>query len=218
MGCRNPFRIGIHPDTGWLYWGDVGPDASVDDPGRGPAGHDELNLALGPGNHGWPYFVADDRPYREFDFATGATGDPFVREAPLNLSRNNTGARILPPARAALVYYPYAFTPAFPELGAGMRTLIAGPVYRRPVAASRALPERFEGALLVAEWMRNALFDVRLDAAGGLADIRRLPDLGLHMPIDFAIGGDGALYVLEYGPDDYFFPGLGRLVRVEGAP
>ena len=27
MGCRNPFRFSIDEKTGWLFWGDVGPDA-----------------------------------------------------------------------------------------------------------------------------------------------------------------------------------------------
>jgi type 1 glutamine amidotransferase len=45
-----------------------------------------------------------------------------------------------------------------------------------------------------------------------------LPDLGVHLPIDVESGGDGALYALEYGPDDYFYPGTGRLVRIEGTP
>ena len=27
MGNRNPYRISIDSETGWLYWGDVGPDA-----------------------------------------------------------------------------------------------------------------------------------------------------------------------------------------------
>jgi cytochrome c len=196
----------------------VGPDATLADASRGPAGHDELNLAREPGNYGWPYFVADNRPYREYDFVTEASGEAFDPVAPLNLSPNNDGARVLPPARGALVFYPYAFTPLFPELGAGMRTLLAGPVYRRPPGATRGLPPRFEGALLVVEWMRDLLLDVRLDAEGGLAGIRPLPDLGLHLPIDLDVGPDGALSALEYGPDDYFFPGLGRLVRIEGVP
>lgn len=36
MGTRNPYRISVDQHTGYLYWGDVGPDASVDDPKRGP--------------------------------------------------------------------------------------------------------------------------------------------------------------------------------------
>jgi glucose/arabinose dehydrogenase len=218
MGCRNPFRFGIHPVTGWLYWGDVGPDAQAAESTRGPAGHDELNLAPTAGNFGWPYFVADNQAYRAHDFATGATGDTFVVSAPVNLSINNTGARVLPPAQGALIFYPYVFTPAFPELGSGMRALLAGPVYQPPAGATRALPRRFEGAVIVYELMRDRFFDVRFDTGGALASITRLPDLGVHVPIDVSVGPDGALYILEYGPDDFFFPGVGRLVRVEGVP
>jgi len=63
MGCRNPFRFSIDEKTGWLLWGDVGPDALQADPKRGPAGFDEFNLAKQAGNFGWPYFVANNRPY-----------------------------------------------------------------------------------------------------------------------------------------------------------
>ncbi len=46
MGLRNPFRISI--ENGWLYWGDVGPDAGEDNPERGPKGHDGIKLAKRP--------------------------------------------------------------------------------------------------------------------------------------------------------------------------
>ena len=36
MGCRNPWRIGFDQQTGYLYWGEVGPDAG--ERGR-PLGH-----------------------------------------------------------------------------------------------------------------------------------------------------------------------------------
>ena len=39
-------------------------------PARGPRGYDEVNQARGAGNFGWPYFIADNKPYRDFDFAT----------------------------------------------------------------------------------------------------------------------------------------------------
>ncbi len=32
MGCRNPFRPSIDSKTGYLYWGDIGPDAGRADP------------------------------------------------------------------------------------------------------------------------------------------------------------------------------------------
>lgn len=68
MGNRNPFRISVDPRTGFLYWGEVGPDAGGPDPQRGPAGHDEINQARGPGFFGWPYFVANNKPYAPVDY------------------------------------------------------------------------------------------------------------------------------------------------------
>ncbi len=68
MGNRNPFRISIDPKTGYLYWGEVGPDAGSPDPNRGPAGFDEVNQARTAGFFGWPYFVADNKPYVQIDF------------------------------------------------------------------------------------------------------------------------------------------------------
>ena len=68
MGNRNPFRISIDPKTRYLYWGEVGPDAGSPDPKRGPAGFDEVNQARKAGFFGWPYFVADNKPYVQIDF------------------------------------------------------------------------------------------------------------------------------------------------------
>ncbi|MFM7214752.1 MAG: hypothetical protein ACKO3H_07730, partial [Verrucomicrobiota bacterium] len=48
--------------------GEVGPDAGGPDAQRGPAGHDEINQARGPGFFGWPYFVANNRPYAPVDY------------------------------------------------------------------------------------------------------------------------------------------------------
>src|SRR5688572_2847901 len=70
MGHRNPFRISVDKKTGWLYWGDIGPDAQTNDPKRGSAGFDEINQARKAGNFGWPFFMANNRPYHAFDFET----------------------------------------------------------------------------------------------------------------------------------------------------
>lgn len=69
MGNRNPFRVSVDKKTGYLYWGEVGPDAGGPDPKRGPAGFDEVNQARTAGFFGWPLFVGDNRPYRRVDFA-----------------------------------------------------------------------------------------------------------------------------------------------------
>ena len=47
MGARNPYTIGFDWDTGDLYYGDVGPDAHLNDPARGSKGFDEVNRVTG---------------------------------------------------------------------------------------------------------------------------------------------------------------------------
>ncbi len=118
MGLRNPYRIHIDPETDWLYWGEVGPDAREDNPARGPKGHDEFNLAKQAGNFGWPLCIADNKPYVEFDFATGQPAAPYdCAGGPTNNSPNNTGLTQLPPVRPARIGYPYDASPEWPELG-----------------------------------------------------------------------------------------------------
>ena len=68
MGNRNPFRISLDPKSGYLYWGEVGPDAGGPSEKRGPAGNDEINQARKPGFFGWPLFVGDNKPYAKIDF------------------------------------------------------------------------------------------------------------------------------------------------------
>ena len=74
MGCRNPWRFSVDAKTGTLYFGDVGPDAAVATEQRGPAGFDEFNRTKVAGNFGWPFLLADNRPYRHYDFATKQSG------------------------------------------------------------------------------------------------------------------------------------------------
>jgi len=63
MGDRNPWRPSIDTRTGWLYWGEVGPDAN-EDSRTTRMGMDEFNQARGPGYFGWPYFIGKMWPIR----------------------------------------------------------------------------------------------------------------------------------------------------------
>jgi cytochrome c len=63
MGGRNPYRISVDKHTGYLYWGDVGPDAGQDSVNRGTRAFDEINQARKPGFFGWPYFVGNNQAY-----------------------------------------------------------------------------------------------------------------------------------------------------------
>jgi cytochrome c len=203
MGCRNPFRIAVDERTGWLYWGEVGPDSGADSPSRGPQGYDEWNQARVAGNFGWPYFVANNKAYIDYDFATGISGAAFNPSTPVNNSPNNTGPPNLPSAQPAWIYYPYANSTIFPEInGSGGRTAMGGPVYHFKTNAlgKTKLPAYFDQSLFIWEWSRNFIKEVKLDDNGGVLKINPfLASFPFKRPIDLKIGPDGLLYLIEWG-------------------
>lgn len=203
MGVRNPFRISVDPTTGWLYWGDVGPDAREAAGSRGPAGYDEWNQAREAGNYGWPYCAGPNIPYNDVDFASGASRGLFDCANPVNDSPNNLGARNLPPAKPAWIWYPYGESTEFPGITDGPgRTAMAGPVYQYDEGRSGevGLPRYFHGRLIVYEWSRSYIRIITLDAEGNPLSIDPFPgDPGMNQPIAMKAGPDGALYLLEWG-------------------
>jgi len=220
MGARNPFRISVDARTGYLYFGDIGPDANVPGP-KGPAAYDEFNLARRPGNYGWPYFVGDNKPYPKVDFASGAIGPYPSPEAPENHSPNNTGQKVLPPAQKPLIWYTHAESGAFPGLGTGGRSALAGPVYQyQPGLPSETMfPAYYDRCLFLFEWMRDWVKVARLDADGNVTALESfLPATEFSSPVDMAFGPDGALYVLEYGAGWYSNNRDARLSRITYNP
>ena len=202
MGCRNQWRIGVDQKTGYVYWGEVGPDAGGDGP-RGPRGYDEVNQAREAGNFGWPLFIADNKPYAYYDYTAKQVGAFFDPARPVNRSVNNTGAKVLPPAQPAWIYYPYGDSDVFPQLNAGGgRSACAGPVYDFEASALSAtkLPEWFDRGLFIFEWSRHWIQVVHLDENSDIASITPLPGgFSFKRPVDIDIAPDGTLYVLEYG-------------------
>jgi cytochrome c len=201
-GNRNPFRIGIDQRNGNLFWGEVGPDASVDSLKRGPKGHDEFNLATKPGYFGWPYFVGNNKPYWKYDFEKQESLFEFDPAAPKNTSQNNTGIEILPPATPALIWYPYDESEEFPMLGTGGRNAMAGPVYYRGdyEASDVRFPGYFDGKAIFYDWMRNWIFTVTLTEDFQYDTMERfMPSTVFDKPVDMQFAKDGSLYVLEYG-------------------
>ncbi|MEX2154832.1 MAG: PQQ-dependent sugar dehydrogenase, partial [Gemmatimonadaceae bacterium] len=221
MGHRNPYRIAVDQRTGFLYWGDVGPDASVDSVDRGPKGHDEIGQARRAGNFGWPHFVGDNKAYWKTTFVDSVTvraGERFDPARPLNWSPNNTGLTDLPPAERAFIWYPYGPSAEFPVLGTGGRTAMAGPVYYRGdfQGAARPFPAYYDRKLLIYEWMRGWIAAVTLDADGDLASIERfMPSTKFSNPMDMEFGPNGDLYMLEYGTRWFSGNDDARLVRIE---
>jgi len=217
MGSRNPYRIAIDPATGDLYWGDVGPDAGAADSTRGPAGHDEINRARTAGNYGWPYFVGDNKPYRDYDFATETSGSLFDPAVPVNDSPNNTGARQLPPAQPPIIWYPYGPSEEFPEVAAGGRTAMAGPIYHYDSTrvGPHGLPAAFDGSFFFYEWARNGIKEVRFDGDGTPAALNTLfPAMTFWRPMDLELGPEGRLYLIEWGTNFGGGPNS-KLVRLD---
>lgn len=217
MGHRNPWRPTLDTKTGYLYWGEVGPDAS-EDTKRGPRGYDEFNQAKGPGFFGWPYFIGDNLPYVAFNFNDSSYGKPFDPLKPVNASRNNTGLKELPPAQPAMIWYPYGLSEKFPLLGAAGRSATGGPVFRKSdfPNAKRVFPDYYEGKWLIVDFMRGWVMAVTMDEKGDYQSMERfLPEMNFSSAIDMDFGPEGDLYVLEYGSAWFRGNENARLVRLE---
>jgi cytochrome c len=202
MGDRNPYRIAVDKKNEFLYWGEVGPDANNDSlETRGSKGYDEINQARKAGNFGWPYFVGNNYPYHEYNYATGAYGSAFDPAKPLNHSRNNTGLVELPAAQPAFIWYPYGESKDFPQVGTGGRTAMAGPVYYTDLypEASR-YPEYYNGKLFIYEWIRGWIKVVSMLPNGDFDKMEPFMEhTKFNAPIDMELGPDGRIYILEYG-------------------
>ncbi len=218
MGDRNPYRIAVDQKNGFLYWGEVGPDASEDSfDTRGPRGYDEVNQARKAGFFGWPYFIGPNYPYRNYDYATGKSGALFDPAKPVNESRNNTGLRELPPPQPAFIWYPYANSPDFPSLGTGGRCAMAGPVYYSDMYPKETrYPSYYDGKFFFYEWIRSFIRPVTMLPNG---DYDRMEPFMAHTkfnsPIDIELGPDGRLYILEYGTGWFQKNADAGLVRID---
>ncbi len=216
MGHRNVWRVSIDSQTGFIYWGEVGPD-NREDSEIGPRGYDEFNQARGPGFFGWPYFVAD----QAFPFWDYVTGRPTAKKDPLkptNLSPNNTGLTELPPQSPPFIYYHGGVTDKFPALGSGGRCAIGGPIYHRAdfKDPKRPWPAYFEGDWIIAEFSRRLILSVSMQPNGDYKSMERiLPDYRPVEPIDLKFGPEGDLYVLEYGGRWFQASPDAKLVRIE---
>ena len=147
--------------------------------------------------------MGDNFAYRQWDYATGASGSLHDATKPRNDSRNSTGLKELPPAQPAFIWYPYGDSHDFPSVGKGGRTAMAGPVYHAAMFAqsrNTALPQYFDGKLFIYDWIRHWIMAVTLTPRGDYQAIERFaPRDSFSAPIDMELGPDGRIYVLEYG-------------------
>jgi cytochrome c len=217
MGHRNVWRVSVDSKTGWIYWGEIGPDQDQDSE-TGPRGYDEHNQAKGPGFYGWPYFIADNQPVPKYDYINRRVGQKLDAARPVNTSPNNTGLRDLPPAQPALIYYPYAASEKFPLVGSSSRCAIGGPIYHRADFQNpeRSYPAYYENKWLITDYSRFWIMAVTLDDQGNYKAMERFaPHYHPVQPLDTKFGPDGDFYVLEYGSNPARSSLESRLVRVE---
>lgn len=218
MGNRNPWRISLDSKTGFIYWGEVGPNGIKDSVGFGPKSYDEFNVAKKPGNFGWPYFIGPNKNYWNFDYSTNTIGEAFDPINPINNSPNNSGISELPKPVPAMIWYPQTKSDEFPLLGSGSNSAVGGPIFRKQDFSEplRLFPEYFEGKWFITDWTRGWIMVVTLDDKGDFKSMEQfIPDLKLSGPIDMKFGPNGDLYILEYGRGPYKLNPEASLSRIE---
>ncbi len=217
MGDRNPWRPSIDSKTGWLYWGEVGPDAN-EDTRTTRMGMDEFNQARGPGFFGWPYFIGENVAYPMYNYLNDSVSAGKDPAKPTNYSVNNTGLTDLPPAQPAFISYPYRNSEKFPLVGSGARCAVGGPIYHRSnfKGAKRPFPGYYEGKWIVADLSRGWIMAISMNKNGDYKSMEKfLPSYLPIEPIDIKFGPNGDLYVLEYGSNWFRKSDNSKLVRIE---
>lgn len=198
MGARNPYRVSAHPRTGWVFFGDVGPDAGANSATRGRSGHDELNLIKAAGNYGWPYCNGNNFPYNNVDYSgtTGVPGAAFNCANLSNTSPNNTGIQNLPPATAPVIWYASANNADWTSMGTGGETAMAGPIYKYDTASASTVkfPPEYDGRLMFWDWTRRVTKFITFDNDGKYKSM-------VDIPVANAAGTFGSIISAEYGPD-----------------
>jgi cytochrome c len=217
MGDRNPWRPSIDTKTGWLYWGEVGPDAN-EDTRTTRMGMDEFNQARGPGYFGWPYFIGENVAYPMYNYLDSSVSAGKDPAKPTNNSVNNTGLNVLPPAQPAFISYPYRNSEKFPLVGSGARCAVGGPIYRKSnfASAKRPFPGYYNGKWIVADLSRGWIMAISMKENGDYKSMEKfLPSYQPIEPIDIKFGPNGDLYVLEYGSNWFRKSDNSKLVRIE---
>ncbi len=217
MGDRNPWRPSVDSKTGWLYWGEVGPDAN-EDTRTTRMGMDEFNQARGPGYFGWPYFIGDNVAYPMYNYLNDSVSPGQDPAKPVNHSVNNTGLTELPPAHPAFISYPYGNSDKYPLVGSGGRCAVGGPVYRTSdfTNARRPFPAYYNGKWIVADLSRGWIMAISMKENGDYKSMEKfLPSYQPIEPIDIKFGPNGDLYVLEYGSNWFRKSDNSKLVRIE---
>jgi cytochrome c len=184
-GTRNNYSMALDPVRRWVFWGDVGPDELT------AAQREEYNIRKTPGFEGWPYFIRNN-----LKFAGNQNPD-----APVNNSKWNMGLTTLPPARVT-TKLPDAF------VSSKMRASpISGPyyLYDGDSPSKIKFPPHFNRKWFVTDYTggRMYVFDVDADGTQVTGFQPFLSAVEFKGPLDLRQGPDGALYVTNYGFENF---------------
>ena len=244
LGFKQPWRAVVHPASGTLYVSDVGPDAGVDDPQRGPAGYEEINkVPLGGGTHyGWPRCIGPNWPYRDVNWETLEVGgkldcsDTAVKTRPVGSHRVHRTGMV-----GAIMYYANSGSKKWPVVGTGGKTSEPVAFYPADAKGPLRLPKRYNNRLFMLEYSRNFILSVGSNPKTGKLNLDN-EDMWLVTPPRYSVnpdpsnptgiasfqqgqfwgpteaevGPDGALYFLEYGTMIYAAAN-GRVSRIKCA-
>ncbi|WP_078854178.1 ThuA domain-containing protein [Streptomyces sp. NRRL F-5135] len=175
MGVRNPARIFVDKQTDTLYAGWVGPDAGAPSTTWGPAKYDTFAAITKAGNHGWPFCMGNNQPYRDRSLPDPSKPQGWYNcAAPKNESPNNDGLVNLPPVTGNTIWYsPQGGAPDYPRdangvpsykqeeakyllpwLKGGGQATMNGPVYRYDAQSASAdkWPQYWDGKWFVGDF------------------------------------------------------------------
>jgi len=185
-GLRNPYTLTLDPVRQWVTWGDCGPDGPRNDIQL----TEEHNLRTYPAFEGWPYVGGINTNTGDFEHFYDTKTWTIDPEKPMNSSPFNTGIELLPPATKAI----YNRT---------RMCAMTGPIYRYDpnLESDVKFPPHFNRKWFITEFKDNWIRLLELDDEGSevLSDEEVFTKISLHRPLDFDVGPDGALYILNYG-------------------
>jgi cytochrome c len=117
----------------------------------------------------------------------------------------------------AFIWYPYATSTDFPELGTGGRNAMAGPVYYPEFYPKETrFPDYYANKMFFYDWMRGWVKALTLDAKGDFYKMEPvMENIKFNSPIDMEMGPDGKIYVLEYGTGWFTKNPDAGLVRID---
>jgi cytochrome c len=179
MGNRNAYRISADPRTGWVYWGDIGPD--------GPRMEEINQVRNEPGNYGWPAVLGDNEPTVAHGSYAALGARPPLKAPIISYNGNTDKVRTGPAATAGM--------------GIRGRAGWAGPIYYYDGASpsTSKFPPSLHGTLVIFDWQMDWIKSIHFNDQGYVQSAADFPDFNWAHMIDMKFSAAGELYVLDYG-------------------